>query len=112
MRIREEAKRQGAVLSYERISNAGIVSVDVTRKHPLVPEHKLTDPISIVLVTEYASVDTYWGRDKLFASIREHLSSNTPRGMLKLQGEVEPEEHLFHDVPAEGSPQLRYLAKQ
>lgn len=44
MRIREEAKRQGAVLSYERISNARL----------LTPGRKLTDPISIVLMTEYA----------------------------------------------------------
>ena len=112
MRIREEAKRQGAVLRYERISNAGLVSVDVTHEHPMVPEHKLTDPISIVLVTEYANMATYLERDKLFASIGEHLSSNTPRSMLKLQGDGEPEEHLFHGVPAEGTPQLKYLAKQ
>ena len=95
MRIREEAKRQGAVLSYERISNARL----------LTPGRKLTDPISIVLMTEYASGATYLEREKLFASIREHLPSSTPPGMLKLQQEdaFETDEHLFLEVPAEGS---------
>jgi hypothetical protein len=51
-------------------------------------------------------------REKLFASIREHLPSNTPPGMLKWQREdlSKTNEHLFLDVPAEGSPQLKYLA--
>ena len=95
MRIREEAKHQRAVLSYQRISNAGL----------LTPGRKLTDPISIVLMTEYASGTTYLEREKLFASIREHLPSNTPPGMLKLQPEdhFETDEHLFLEVPAGGS---------
>ena len=71
MSIREEAKRQGAVLSYERISNAGLVT----------PDHKLTDPITFVLTTEYASRATYLESEKLFASIREHLPSNSPAAM-------------------------------
>jgi hypothetical protein len=43
-----------------------------------------------------------------------HLPSNTPPGMLKWQREdlSKANEHLFLDVPAEGSPQLKYLAKQ
>ena len=104
MCIREEAKRQGAVLSYERISNAGL----------LTPGRKLTDPISIVLMTEYASGATYLEREKLFASIREHLPSNTPLGMLRLHPErlFETDEHLFMEVPAEDSPQFKVLAKQ
>jgi hypothetical protein len=104
MRIREEAKRQGAVVSYERISNAGLIT----------PDHRLTDEISMVLVTEYKSMAAYMEREKLFASIREHLPSNTPPGMLKWQREdlSKTNEHLFLDVPAEGSPQLKYLAKQ
>jgi hypothetical protein len=104
MRIREEAKRQGAVVSYERISNAGLIT----------PDHRLTDEISIVLVTEYKSMAAYTEREKLFASILEHLPSNTPPGMLKWQREdlSKTNEHLFLDVPAVGSPQFKYLARQ
>ena len=92
MRIREEAKREGAVLSYQRISNGGL----------LTPGRKLTDPISIVLMTEYKSADAWLESKKLFASIREHLPSNTPPGMLKLQPEdhFETDEHLCLEVPA------------
>lgn len=90
MRIREEAKRQGAVLSYERISNSGLVT----------PDHKLTDPISIVLKTEYTSMCTYLEREELFASIREHLPSNRPPGMPELQQEdVGETELLFEQEP-------------
>ena len=97
MPIREEAKRQGAILSYERISNAGLVT----------PDHK----ISIVLLTEYKSMATYVEREELFASIREHLPSNTPPGMLRLQREdvFETDEHLFLEVPAEGNRQRLLL---
>ena len=106
MRIREEAKRQGEVLSYERIANAGLIT----------PDHKQTDQVSIVLLTEYKSMAAYNGREKLFASIREHLPSNTPPG-LKEPLRVLPffeisEEHLFLDVPAEGNPQFKLIAKQ
>jgi len=97
MRIREEARRQGAVLSYERISNAGLVT----------PDHKATDEISIVLLTEYKSMAAYIEREELFASIRERLPSNTPPGMPKLQREdhFETNEHLFLEVPADASGQ-------
>ena|ERR1700746_2715354 len=106
MRIREEAKHQGEVLSYERIANAGVMT----------PVHKPTDQVSFVLLTEYKSMAAYNGREKLFASIREHLPSNTPPG-LRAPLRVLPvfeisEEHLFLDVPAEGSPQFKLIAKQ
>jgi len=101
VRIREEAKRQGAVLSYQRISNAGLVT----------PDRKPTDPISVVLVTEYKSITAYMEREKLFASIRENLPSNTPPGMLKLRQEndFETVEHVFVEVPAVGSPQNAWV---
>src|SRR5215469_8297010 len=91
MRTREEAKRQGEVLSYERIANAALRT----------PDHKPTDQVSIVLLTEYKSMAAYNGREKLFASIREDLPSNTPPG-LKAPLRVLPffeisEEQLFLD---------------
>lgn len=90
MSVREEAMRQGAVLSYKRISNAGLLASD----------HKLTDPISFVLTTEYANTATYLEREKLFASIREHLPNNTPRGMSEVQPvDVGETELLFLEDP-------------
>src|SRR6201984_3075360 len=49
MRVRAEAKRQGAVLDYHLISNAGIVT----------PGHKAWDQDSIVLLTKYRDVDAF-----------------------------------------------------
>ncbi len=49
MRVRAEAKRQGAVLDYHLISNAGIVT----------PSHKVWDEDSIVLLTKYKNMDAF-----------------------------------------------------
>jgi hypothetical protein len=49
MRVRAEAKRQGAVLDYHLISNAGIVT----------PGHKVWDQDSIVLLTKYKNMDAF-----------------------------------------------------
>jgi hypothetical protein len=49
MRIRAEAKRQGAVLDYHLISNAGIVTAG----------HKVWDQDSIVLLTKYKNMDAF-----------------------------------------------------
>jgi hypothetical protein len=62
MRLRAEAKRQGAVLDYHRIQNGTL----------LTPSHKVSDPHSIVLLTEYKDMDAFMESEKLFASIREH----------------------------------------
>ena len=61
MRVRAEAKRQGAVLDYHRIQNAVLE----------VPGHKVGDPSSIVLLTEYKNLDAFMECQKLFASMRE-----------------------------------------
>ena len=91
--VREEAKRRGAVLDYHLISNAGILTAD----------HTLPNPISIGFVTEYASAATYLEREKLFASIREHQQSNSPRDMPKLQQEdVCSDELVFMNEPSFG----------
>ena len=52
-RVREEAKREGAVLSYHRIADQGGANTDQT----------------IVLLTEYKDQATYREREKLFSSI-------------------------------------------
>ncbi len=76
MRIREEAKRQGEILSYHRIQETVLVA----------PGIKAGDPNTIVLLTEYKNLAAFSGREKLFASIREHLPSGTP-GVLRQQRE-------------------------
>ena len=53
IRVREEAKREGAVLSYHRIADQGRADTDQT----------------IVLLTEYKDQVTYREREKLFSSI-------------------------------------------
>jgi hypothetical protein len=61
MRVRAEAKRQGAVLDYHRIQNAVLPT----------PGHKVGDPSSIVLLTEYKNLDAFMECQKLFDSMRE-----------------------------------------
>jgi hypothetical protein len=61
MRVRAEAKRQGAVLSYNRIAD----------------QDRLDGHQSIVLLTEFKNAATYYSREKLFASIAAKLPNNT-----------------------------------
>jgi hypothetical protein len=61
LRVREEAKHQGAVLNYHRIGELGGPQSDG----------------NIVLLTEYKNQATYDGREKLFESIRKQLPKNT-----------------------------------
>ncbi len=77
MREREEAKRQGAVLSYHRIAEQGSEESDR----------------NIVLLTEFKNVPTYAAREELFASIRKQLPNNT-------SGVVRPprQEDLYENV--------------
>ena len=60
MRVREEAKRQGAVLSYHRSAEQGSGKSDR----------------NIVLLTEFKNPNAYDAREKLFASIRKQLPNN------------------------------------
>jgi hypothetical protein len=61
MRVRAEAKRQGAVLSYNRIAD----------------QDGLDGHRSIVLLTEFKNAATYSRSEKLFASIAAQLPDNT-----------------------------------
>jgi hypothetical protein len=105
MRVREETKRQGMVLSYHRISSALLIT----------PGSKSGDQNSIVLLTEYKNLAAFIGREKLFASIIEHLPSKTP-GVLPAAKREDLFETLdtrvFLDVPAEASTHFKLLAKQ
>lgn len=68
IRERAEAKKEGGVLDYHRIHNATLV----------IPGHRIGDPDSIVLLTEYQNLAAYSESEKLFASIRERLPKSTP----------------------------------
>jgi hypothetical protein len=104
MRIREEAKRQGEILSYHRIQETVLVA----------PGVKTGDPNTILLLTEYKNLAAFSEREKLFASIREHLPSDTP-GILR-QGREDLYEtvgtRMFMEVPDGGTAGLKLLAKQ
>ena len=69
MRIREEAKRQGAVLSYHRIAEQSTSE---------------SDP-NIVLLTEYKNQDACDARGKLFATILKQFPRNFPGELLFYQ---------------------------
>ena len=76
MRVREEAKRQGVVLNYHRVSEVRLE----------IDGSKTGDPNSIVLLTEYKSLNAFSGREVVFASILRHLPSATP-GLVPLRPE-------------------------
>ena len=61
MRVLEQAKRQGTVLSYHRIAEQG---------------NKESNRV-ILLLTEYKNSTAYDARERLFASIRKQLPSTT-----------------------------------
>jgi len=105
MRVREEAKRQGAVLDYHRISEVTLET----------PGSKTGDPNSMVLLTEYKNLTAFSGREKLFASIREHLPSSTPGVVpIKRDGLFETvDTRVFLEQPAEANgTQFKLLTKQ
>jgi hypothetical protein len=106
MRVRAEAKKEGAVLDYHRIQNMVIMT----------PGHKVGDPRSMVLMTEYKNLAAFEKSEKLFASIREHLPKSTP-GVLKPYG-MKPEDvyemvdsQVFIEEP-EVSGGFKLLAKK
>src|SRR5438067_7497329 len=107
MRVRAEAKKEGAVLDYHRITNAALVT----------PGHKLTDLKSVVLLTEYKSMDDFLGSERLFDSIRQRLLKSTP-GYFNLPGGPRPEDlyetsgtQVFVEEP-DTSARLKFLAQK
>jgi len=99
MRVREEAKRQGAVLSYHRIAEQGGRENDR----------------NIVLLTEYKNAAAYDAREKLFDSIRKQLPSKSA-GIVRIPRPEDLYETLstrvFQDYSDAGDPRLRLLAKE
>lgn len=108
MRVREEAKRQGAVLTYHRI-------VEMS-KPPKPPTYKIDEVDTIVLLTEYKNPAAYFGQQTLFASIRSHLPSDEPGVIKPLQQRPEDlfesvDTRLFMDTPLDAGG-FKLLARQ
>jgi len=106
MRVREEAKRQGTVLNYHRISEMVL----------MVPGVKQGNPDSIVLLTEYKNLAAFQDRERVFASIAARLPS-TPPGVIPLPNPGELYQTMDMSVFMEEpvgvhTPELKLLAEQ
>jgi hypothetical protein len=104
MRVRDEAKRQGAVLTYHRI-------IEMSKP----PTYKIGEIDTIVLLTEYKNIAAYFGQQTLFASIRSHLPGEEP-GVIKQKGRPEDlfesvDTRLFMDTPVDAGG-FKLLARQ
>ena len=91
MRVMQEAKRQGVVLSYHRVSEV----------RSAMPGSNTGDPNAIVLLTEYKNFNAFSGREVVFASILRHLPA-TP-GVVPLRPEElyeTVETRVFMEQPA------------
>jgi hypothetical protein len=97
MRVRAEAKLQGAVLSYHRI--AGHESRETDR--------------NIVLLTEFKNSAAYDAREKLFSSIRKHW--NNTSGVIRPLQEAELYEtvstRVFQDYSDTDNARFELLSK-
>ena len=98
MRVRQEANRQGAVLSYHRIAEQGSRESDR----------------NIVLLTEFKNSAAYDTREQLFDSIREQLPNNTS-GIVRPPKQEDLYETLstkvFQDYSDTDKTRFRLLAK-
>jgi hypothetical protein len=108
MRVREEAKRQGAVLTFHRI-------VEMS-KPPKPPTYKIGEIDTTVLLTEYKNIAAYFGQQTLFALIRSHLPSDQPGVIKQLQQRPEDlfesvDTRLFMDTPVDAGG-FKLLARQ
>jgi hypothetical protein len=105
MRVRKEAKHQGAVLSYHRFAEGLLVT----------PGSNTPSKTSIVLLTEYKNMAAFLGREKLFASILEHLPNSRPGVLPAAKREdlyESVETRVLLEEPDEASPHVKLLAKQ
>lgn len=98
MRVRQEANRQGAVLSYHRIAEQGSRESDR----------------NIVLLTEFKNSAAYDTREQLFDSIRKQLPNNTS-GIVRPPKQEDLYETLstkvFKDYSDTDKTRFRLLAK-
>jgi hypothetical protein len=98
MLVRQEAKHQGAVLSYHRIAEQGTPESDR----------------NIVLLTEYKNQATYDSREGLFTAIRKQAPSNAS-GVIRPPNQEDLYEtvstRVFQDYSDTDATRLRLLSK-
>jgi hypothetical protein len=107
MRVRAEAKRQGAVLTYNRVAD---------ERRILIPaEESSNNDWDILLMTEYKNQAAYDGREKLFASILKRLPDNTAGIIQRYKKEdlfQSVKTRVLQDFSENGYPQLRLLTRK
>ena len=97
MRVRAEAKRQGAILTYYRIADQD------SRKNDQ----------NIMLLTEFKNAAAYDAREKLFSSIRKQLPDNASAVMPLKQSELFETVRtlVFQDYSDTNRERFRLLSK-
>jgi hypothetical protein len=107
IRVRAEARRQGAVLTYNRIAG---------ERQMLFPaKESSNDGWDILLMTEYKNQAAYDGREKLFASILKRLPDNTAGIIQRYKKEdlfESVKTRVLQDFSENGYPQLRLLSRK
>jgi len=107
IRVRAEAKRQGAVLTYNRVAD---------ERRVLIPaEESSNNDWDILLMTEYKNQPAYDGREKLFASILKRLPDNTAGIIQRYKKEdlfQSVKTRVLQDFSENGYPQLRLLTRK
>jgi hypothetical protein len=99
LRLRAEAKRQGAVLNYNRV--AGVESGN--------------SDWDILLMTEYKNRAAYDGREKLFDSLLQRLPNKTSeviKGYKKEELFQSVKTRVLQDFSENGFPQVRLLTRK
>jgi hypothetical protein len=99
LRLRAEAKRQGAVLTYNRVAG----------------EESSNSDWDILLMTEYKNQAAYNGREKLFDSILKRLPDNTSdviKGYKKEELFQSVKTRVLQDYSENGYPQLPLLTRK
>jgi hypothetical protein len=99
IRVRAEAKRQGAVLNYNRVAG----------------EESSNSDWNILLMTEYKNQAAYDGREKLFDSIRKRLPNKTSeviQGYKKEELFQSLQTRVLQDFSENGYPQVRLLTRK
>jgi hypothetical protein len=99
IRLRAEAKRQGAVLNYNRVAGEDSSNTDW----------------DILLMTEYKNQAAYDGREKLFDSILKRLPNNTSeviKGYKKEELFQSVKSRILQDFSENGYPQVRLLTRK
>jgi hypothetical protein len=107
IRVRAEAKRQGAVLTYNRVAD---------ERRVLIPaQESSNDDWDILLMTEYKNQAAYDGREKLFASILKRLPDNTAGIIQRYKKEdlfQSVKTRVLQDFSENSYPQLRLLTRK